>query len=347
MDREDSLEGIPAVRQRRLAIAWPAAGVLALLLLLAVGRPPDDSLAWRTVYDLGHVPLFGSIALFLLRIFRILRPPHRRPWVDFLLALLATVVLSLASEAAQVGQPGREASVGDALNNLTGAICFLAIAASLRPRLWNALDVEGRPTARLVLVAAVLALAVALSPLVTVAWHYAMRRAAVPVVVEMGSRWQLPFISAPRATVERVQAPGQWAARSGKPVARVLFLDAAWPGVTVREPWPDWSDYATLRFDVWSELTAPVELALRVDDGNRIRDYGDRYNGSLIVMPGANEFALSLSTLMGAPRDRQMNLADIAQLVLFTRRPGEPFELYISDVWLEREPGNEEGGASP
>lgn len=347
MDGEGSLTGISAAWRRRLALAWPAAGVLALLLLLGVGRPPDDSLAWRTVYDLGHVPLFGCIALFLLRIIRILGPPHRPAWADFLLALLATVVLSLASEAAQVGQPGREASVGDALNNLTGAICFLAIASAFRPALWRGLGAEGRPAARLVLVAAVLALAVAMSPLVTVAWHYAMRRAAMPVVAEMGSRWQMPFTSAPRASIERVPGPAEWAARAGEPVARVRFLDAAWPGVTVREPWPDWSGYAQLRFEVWSELEAPVELALRIDDGIRIRDYGDRYNGSLIVMPGANDFALPLSTLKGAPRDRQMNLADIAQLVLFTRRPVEPFELYVSDLWLEPEPGNEEGGASP
>lgn len=316
------------------AAALPAAGVLALLLLLAFGRPPDDSFLWRTVYDLGHVPLFGVIGLLLLWIVREVVAPRAGEWAQVVLALLATAVLSLVTEVAQIGQAGREASVGDAVNNLTGAVCFLAIATAFRPAAWRPAGEAGPAAARLVLVGAILALAVAFSPLAGVAWSYAARSARVPVVAELGASWQGPFTSAPSAQVDRVPAPEGWEAMDGEDVARVRFLDSPWPGVTVREPWPDWSGYDHLRFRVWSDLEGPVQLNVRIDDAVRTRAFRDRYDGSVIVMPGANDFSIPLATVRQAPKGREMDLSDVSQFFLFTSRPETPFDLYFSEVWL-------------
>ncbi len=316
-------------------MALPAAGILALLMLLAFGRPPNDSLLWRTVYDLGHVPLFGVIGLLMLWIVRQVLAPGAGVWAQLILALLATAVLSLVTELAQIGQAGRDASVGDAVNNLTGAVCFLAIAAALTPRAWRGAAEAGPLASRLVFLGAVLALAIAFSPLATVAWSYAMRSARLPVIAELGSSWQAPLISATTTEIRRVPAPPGWTAREGEEVARVRFLDAPWPGVTVREPWPDWAGYSRFRFSVWSDLEEPVQLNLRVDDGTRTRAWRDRYDGSVIVMPGANDFTIPLDTIRSGPREREMDLSDVSQFFLFTSRPARPFELYFSDVWLE------------
>lgn len=316
-------------------LAPPALGIVGLMLFLVLGRPPSDAYGWRTLFEIGHVPLFGVAALLMLRIVRLLRGRVQLERADFLIAMLATTLLSLVAEAAQLIQPGRHANVGDAISNLTGAIGFIAIAAALQPGLWRELGRDGPIAARLVLVCAVLALGLAITPLFGVAWSYAMRAAGFPVVVDLAGRWQRPFLGVGRSELARVPAPGAWAEQSGRQVARVTFLDAPWPGITVREPYPDWSGYEALRFQVWSGLETPVEIVLRVDDTHRDRPHSDRFNGSFIVTPGVNDFTVSLATIARGPRERQLDISDISQLILFSRRPDEPFDLYFSQLWLE------------
>ena len=316
----------------------PALGIVALMLFLALVRPPGDAYGWRMLFEIGHVPLFGVAGLLMLRIVRVRRGGEVATPADFIIALLATAILSLAAEALQVFQPGRDANLGDAGKNLLGTVCFLAVAAATRPGLWRRLGEDGTTAARMVLVAAALTLALALAPAVGVAWHYAQRAAAFPVLADFTAAWQAPFLSLGRSELERVSAPAGWKEMTGRQVSRLTFLDAPWPSVTVREPWPDWSAYAALRFQVWSELEHPVEIVLRADDTHRERDHADRFNGSFIVLPGLNDFSIPLDTIADGPRQRRLDLADISQFILFSRRPGEPFALYFGPVWLEGEP---------
>jgi len=335
------------IRERWPQLALPTLGIVLLMLFLVLGRPPSDSYGWRTLFELGHVPLFGIVALLMLRFFRVLHGAAAPDSTVFLLALLAVAVLSLLAEAAQVLQPGRNASVGDALNNLTGALCFIAIAAALRPRLWRPLGHDGPLAARMLLVGAVLALGLASLPLLSVAWSYSQRATVFPVLADLTGRWQKPFLSVGRSELAVVKAPAGWTEQAGARVARLTFFDAPWPGFTVREPYPDWSGYDVLRFQVWSDNDAPMEIVLRVDDTRRDRPHSDRFNGSFIVTPGLNDFTVPLATIASGPRDRKLELADISQFVLFSRRPGEPFELYFSRIWLEQDPGARIADALP
>ncbi|HRP35055.1 MAG TPA: hypothetical protein PLI48_04145 [Gammaproteobacteria bacterium] len=326
-------------RERWVQLALPLLGIVLLMLFLVLGRPPSDSYGWRTAFELGHVPLFGVTGLLMLRVFRVLRGAAAPDGTVFLLASLSMAVLGLAAEATQVLQAGRNANAGDAMLNLTGALCFLAIAATLRPGMWRRLGRDGPLAARLVLAGALLALVLVSLPLLGVAWSYGQRAAAFPVLADLTQRWQKPFLSVGRSELATVRAPAGWTDRAGTQVARLTFLDAPWPGFTVREPWPDWTAYDALRFQVWSDMDAPVEIVLRVDDTHRDRPHSDRFNGSFIVMPGVNDFTVPLDTIASGPRDRELDLADISQFVLFSRRPGEPFELYFSPIWLEKDRG--------
>ena len=316
-------------------LAPPVLGIVALMLFLALVRPPGDAYGWRLLFEIGHLPLFGVAALMMLRIIRVLRGAAQPARADFVIALLATVVLGLAAEALQVFQSGRHASIGDAVHNMTGAFSFLAIVAALKPALWRPLGADGRVAARLVLAGATLLLVLGLMPLAMAAWSYAKRADAFPVVADLTADWQRPFLSVGRSALEPVPAPPGWEATAGEDVARLTFLDAPWPGVTVREPYPDWSGYGVLRFQVWSALAAPVELVLRVDDAHRRRAHQDRYNGSFIVMPGLNDFTVPLATIEQGPQERRLNLGEISQFIIFSRRPSEPFDLYFSPFWLE------------
>ena len=309
------------------------AGVVFLLWVLVTGRPPRPTLMWTEAYDLGHIPLFGVMAVLLLEASRALLGNRRLSEGNhYLVAFVTVAVISLLSELAQLGMPGREAQARDALHNMIGAGCFLALRAA-----WDRRHVTGGEAVhrRLLIAAAVLVLLLAFWPLFVLGWHYAMRTAALPVIADFESTWQQPFIYAPRVDREVVPAPAGWRERSGRPVTRVTFRPRPWPGIIVREPYPDWTGYQTLRFQVYSELpeTRPVVLWIEDEDHNDRRS--DRYERTFRMGPGVNDIAVPLANIRRAPAEREMVLSRISFMMLFTRRPSEPFELYFGDVWLE------------
>jgi hypothetical protein len=308
-------------------------GVGLLLWLLAVGSPPRQTLFWRELFNLGHIPLFGLVALLALEISRGLAPvPATGPVTHYLVAFVMVALIRLVSEMLQFGAEGREAEVQDAVHNLIGAICFLAIRAGFDRQLWPA---QAGPQRTFLMGAAGVALFVASWPLVALGWHYGMRAAAFPVVVDFDSRWQQPFISSPRADLGRAPAPDAWRHRTGDTVSVIRFLHARWPGVTIREPSPDWSAMNRLRVQLFSPLEQPVRLTLRIDDEAHNHEHKDRFNRTFTIEPGLNELVVPMEDIRRAPADRDMDLRQIARLIFFTNRPSEPFELFISDVWLE------------
>lgn len=309
------------------------AGIMLLLWVLATGRPPHPTMLWHEIFNLGHIPLFGLVAVLALEASRALMPGlSARPFSHYLVAFVFVAVISLVSEVIQLDLPGRKAEVQDAVHNLIGAVCFLAIR--------YAFDTNYRPQANRVprglLVGAVLfALFVSSWDLIELAWRYGMRAAAFPVVVDFDSRWQQPFLSLPRADLTTVPAPREWRSKAGQTVAELSFPHERWPGVTVREPYPDWNGYRTLRVQIFSPNNQVVPLTFRIDDAKHNQEHRDRFNRTVNIEPGLNDISILLEDVRKAPADREMDLGAVSQIILFTNMPEEPLSLYLSDVWLE------------
>jgi VanZ family protein len=308
-------------------------GVGLLLWLLASGRPPRSTLIWTQLYDLGHIPLFGVMAILLLAASHSLFASRNwRPASHYLLVIAVSAVISVVSEWLQRYAPLRDAQLSDALNNLLGAVCFLAIAAAWRRDLDVTATENGR---RIVVAGSVLVLVTAFSPLGFLAWHYGMRAATFPVVADFDSSWQQPFLSAPRVDMDSVPAPQGWTEKAGQTVSVMRIRPAPWPGIIISEPYPDWRGYQTLRFDVYSELDRPVPIVLHISDLFHNDEHKDRFNRIFTVNAGLNEYTVSVKSVRNAPAGREMELSQITRMVVFTRPPQEPFEVYLSDIWLE------------
>ncbi len=319
-------------------VAWSRAipaltGIVVLLWILATGRPPRSTMLLHEVYNLGHIPLFGLVALLALEASRALLPRLAvRPFSHYLVAFVSVACISLVSEVMQIGMVGRQAEVQDAVHNLIGAICFLAVRSAFDTGLWSP---ETRAPRGLLVGAALFALFVSFWSLFELGWIYGLRAAAFPIVVDFDSRWQQPFLLSPRANVFNVVAPEGWPGKAGEVVAEIRFPQERWPGITVREPYPVWSGYDTLRMEVFSLLDKPVPLTFRIEDVHSKPDYRDAFNRTVTIHPGLNPLSITLEDMMKAPAGRNLDLNQVTQLSLSTSRPDDPFSLFLSDIWLE------------
>lgn len=320
-----------AVRPVRALLATIGLGLLLSGLLF--GRPPSASLFWVELYNLGHIPLFGFMALLVIELSRSLagRIVARR-WVHYAVALGIVAFLSLVTELLQTDMPGREASFGDGVNNVLGGACFLGIRAAF-DRDFQRVREQGPRVALVVL--SMLVLVAAFWPLLKLGWSYGMRGAAFPTVVDFVSDWQRPFVLPGRSELILEGAPDGWAGRAGQPVAALYILREPWPGVTVLEPYPDWRGYETLRFEIYSELEAVIDVEIQVHDTLSKQAYRDRFNRTFSIEPGLNRLAIATDDIRRGPRGRELNMGRISKIILIGRRPEKPFKLYLSEMRLE------------
>ncbi len=332
-----------------MAILHPTRAAFALLLaaglmaLVVLAQTPDRSIFWSAVVDAGHAPLFGLFALTILWAASAwggatgsqaaARPGSLRIRT-YVLALAVTVTFGALTEILQA-LGSKDAELWDFIRDVLGGASALLLAFALgqrkRPR--RAGGRLGRVLP--VLVAAVL-LAVALLRVTTVAIAHLWRDSAFPRLCEFNHRWGATFIGVQDAVITQGEPIGGWAREAPGPIARVTFHPAAYPGLSIREPYPDWTGYDRLTFDVYSEAPAPVQLHLRIDDVHSEELYTDRFNRVLIVEPGANRISIALDDVRRGPRARPMDLAHIRALTLFAMSPPAPFSVYLDGFRLER-----------
>jgi hypothetical protein len=313
----------------RVALVLLAIG--ALVLLLQVAGTPRDTRVWNVLYDFGHAPLFGLVALLFLELFRLRGPTMRATVASYLLAFAAAVGLGALVEAAQIASP-RDADPLDAVRNAVGAAAFLAFRASLGHRR-GGFDVPPRPARLALRLGAVLLLAVQLLPVVRVVWAYRERSRALPTLAALDADWSHQFLDIAYATLTLVDPPRDWPA-GDRPARLLLSRGAPHPRFEIEEPYPDWSGYRAFRFEVYSINPGPVDLTLRIHDELHRKVETDRFNRPLRILPGMNRIEVSLDDVRNAPLGRTMDMRRIRSVILFATRPPEPIEVTIGNFRL-------------
>lgn len=323
-------------------------GLLAgLLLFLFFGDVPERSRFWSAFFDAGHTPLFGVIALLLLGLLnrRTDGLPRKATWV---LAFGLTVLLGAATEVLQMLQRHGDPSVVDLLRDTAGALAFLLLAAAVRrdpawrrgPEEERAPGASRRPMVKrgAMFVAAVLILAAAGATLLVTSAAYLARNRAFPTLYPMdGAWWERQFIEVEQNDLQ----PGTWVSIPGDGsasrtrLARLDLRPARYSGITLAEPYPDWRGYSQLVFTIVSDLREPLPLAIRVHDAAHDRRYADRFNMRLVVQPGRNRVVIPLERIRRAPDRRDMDLAHVKGILLFTAGLQRRTHLYLGPVALE------------
>lgn len=326
----------PGQLQRAIAVA-----VTVALLALLLGLPVHGTAAWlRVLQDAAHGPVFAAIAIALVLLLMPAPPAGpraRRPdrgTGRYLVAFAGAMVLGLAVELVQ-NAVGRPASLFDLGSNAAGAAVGLAMYA-LVERVRNPAQRGARgPAAWLLATAAAAGLLYLSWRPVEAARAYWHRARAFPVLAAFETPLDLYFVRAGGSAADIVELPAPWSRRPGERVLRVRYDASHGPAVQLPEPVRDWRGHAVLAADLTNPTATELRLVLRVLDASHDWTTADRLNLPLTVPARTRITArVSLDAVRSAPERRPMDLARIADVMIFGR-PGVDGELYVSRLWLE------------
>jgi len=299
----------------------------ALLLFLVFGETPDRTRFWKELFNLGHAPLSGLLALII------------RGWIAnregaawrgavaraSVLAFIATVAIGSAVEALQVLQSDRNASWIDMGRNTAGAASFLLLREAAVRWLGGASG-AARRTAWAAGLAGLALLAGSGVGFARTVSLYVERHRSMPTLFALdGSWWER----------ELIEEEGSRLTPSAG-LARLDLAPGKYPGLDFEEPYPDWRGYRTLALTIVSDLDAPLTMTVRIHDARHNRRLEDRFNRRLVVQPGENTFRIPIDEIRRAPRGREMDLARIRGIMIFSGRLDHPTHVYLGPLRLEQ-----------
>jgi len=178
------------------------AGAL-IALVLGVSLPSWPKIL-GVLNNAAHAPVFGVVALIILRLIREWRRSVAARASDYALAFLVAVGVGGLVEVAQAFV-GRDASFEDLGTDALGAGCALGLTAAFDRQLWKA---RTRSTGRAAVAAVgLLAGLGALLPVGQAAIAYTDRAMAFPVVLRFSSSDDLYFISSGTARLSLQPLP--------------------------------------------------------------------------------------------------------------------------------------------
>jgi len=318
----------------------------ALLLLFILGvitvlfvQLPGSSLLWRELQNTGHTLLFSIMTLAFMAILRgILPVADNKTLTRYTVAAAVLVAVAVFSELGQL-LTHREPSLIDIVRDIAGILIGLGLYASIDRHflvLWRQHGYLLRIGA---LILSFCLLLVSVLPLLHLAYAYVQRNEAFPVIIDFQAAWARSFLHLNRAVLTQGVVPD--AETSGiehigqQRVPWLKFNLGIYPGVSIIEPYSDWSAYKVLTLDMYSLQTHAFSLVLRIHDTQHTQAYSDRFNQVLTVMPGNNRFRIPLLSVQYAPVDRDMDMANISNVALFVMNIDGPVNLYPGILSLE------------
>lgn len=295
--------------------------ISAGLLLLPL---PANNLWWREAFNSGHTLIFIVIS-FVIYSQLTVKAPSMGVRAAYFFVFVAGMMFGVVIEVVQ-SLVGRDTSWDDLYKNLFGLVAGLMLIAAYYQKGCSSCKKQFF----YVLTAFSIVLLGAL-PLFQLSGHYIQRMNAFPVIVDFSAEWSGSFVRFNKTEMELRSGKADY---NGK-LFRFWFDAGRFPGISVIEPAPDWSAYSNLRFKVASGYDDDMDLFLRVHDKNHNNDHDDRFNQKLVIHPGLNEIVISLAQIEKGPLNRDLDLTNIAELIIYLSKVEKSKLLEISNIYLD------------
>ncbi len=265
------------------------------------------------LHAFAHVAFFGLLALWLMALPRL----HDQPFP--LRATQVLLIILLIGIAIELLQPlfGRSAGLRDLRQNLVGAAAAISGYAA-----------AGSQRRMLAGLAAVLLVLELTGPAIGL-WDRAVARSQFPVLGDFETRFEHRRWSS--------GVPDDSVARAGARSLRVELEPGRYAGTTLQRSFGDWSDYTHLEMSLYNPDEAVLPLTISIRDHEHFRRggaYQDRFNGRYLVGSGWNDLRIPIAEIRAAPAERELDLADLSELALFTVDLKHPRLLYLDRVRL-------------
>lgn len=305
----------------RALLAIAIAGSLSLLLFVEV---PGHGLWHRALLDSAHAPIFAVVAVLLL----LMRAPEARTRRSaYVIAFVAALVLGILIEFVQ-SLGGRPGSVFDVMTDAAGAAAGLA--------LWSLFERQSGAHAWPALAVALTGVTFIVWPPLQAAHAYAHRAVVFPTIVDFRGPEGLRFVTTEGSRAWIANLPAPWAQEADERALRIRFDQQHVAAMRILEPQADWRGYSIVAVDITNPAEHDLELTFRVFDAAHDWNHSDRLNLPLVIPPQTRAtIRVALAAVESAPQGRSMDMARIADVMLFGRQGQSPSELYLSRIWLE------------
>jgi len=309
--------------------------VLAVMVLtLMFSALPDINLFWRELQNTGHTLFFIPVVILVLMLLRDTTIFFGcRPIKLYMAACTISLLVGTAIELIQL-IIDRDANPMDIMRDLAGILTGLGLYASTDPELQKHPLMPEKWLRAIIVTLSFGVFSASMLPLALLSTAYAQRQAAFPLVVDLTASWMRPFLQLKNAVIHEPDS-GEISIDEKNRLTRIDLKKGSYPGLSVIEPFPDWSAYKTLTIIAYSKLVQPIDLTLRIHDEHHNYAYTDRFNIQITLTEGTNYFQIPLEDIKRAPVNRQMNMARIKNITFFSANPAEGMYFYVGQMRLE------------
>lgn len=319
----------------RIKIILFIAVISAALAVLEYLRVPSNTFFWRSVFDFGHIPLFGVISIAFLELsYGLFKTRFHDRYLNYLLAFVLTSGLGFITEVLQYFGP-RDADFWDIVRDVIGAICFLGYYMTIDRKMNDGKYARSGNTKRLIRWAVVLIFVACMIPTCIWSWAYLNRANRFPIISNFESRWENKFRYTKFASLEIIKAPPSMNFLDRSQVGKLTLKSNSESAFYIEEPYPDWTSYNYFLFDIYSEYTYPISLIIRINDRIHDQNSSDRFNRKLSIKSGLNNISIPLDAVQNAPKTRLMDMRNIDLIIIFTSEPAESLVVYLDNIRLE------------
>ena len=299
-------------------------GLLLFCSIFFFAGGPGDLTARsaQRAWDFGHVAFFFAATVVWIKWGW--RDKARSSFRLWAIVLMCVALIGLGIEGVQA-MLGRSAEPSDLLRNLVGAVLALTLLGIDRSRFSGWMLTAIRAVAVLLLLGALSPLFVALSDEISAA-------RAFPVLSDFETPFQLS-----RWESDVVLSVEKDIVREGTGALRVPLSTARYSTASLEYFPGDWRDASVLLASVFNPDQHPLELVLRVHDDwhdEHGQSYSVRFNTVFTITSGWNDLRVPLSDIKAGPRDREMDMSQIAGLSFFTVELATPRTIFIDQLEL-------------
>jgi VanZ family protein len=325
-------------RRRRSPRDLALIGALVLLAAVLFWLPTLHVLASHSrlrtaANNSAHLPLFGLMALVLLALsVTVFRARFSNRATHYWVAFCAATVLAGGTELVQFFGP-RDADLNDVALDLLGAGVALGVVATFDRRLAG-LRIQRPWFKRAIRFGAAVVLVSVFVPVLLWAEAYRQRNERFPTLCGFDTYWESKFLINNDSEFTLTDPPSRWNPPGGGKVGRWFGQGGAYPSLGLREPCPDWRGYESLRISLYSIEDDPVRISITICDERHIRKFSDRFTGSYVLEQGVNEIEIDLDDVRRSPKTREMDMATITEVTIYSRNPVRPFTVFVDDMRL-------------